>query len=134
MSTRFVIAVLAFLSLIAAAVLLWTGGAADAGDHAGTAAKRAPAAAPRADPIQAPLASAPVAPAASAPVVPPPAARASDPFKAFLEAAKNKPAASGAQPPAVPGLTAAQDPFKAAIDARRRAEPVPLVSPFGAKN
>jgi hypothetical protein len=133
MSTRIVIAVLAFLLLLAVGVLLWTGDTADASHAPAVAAPPARASAPAAAPPQAP----PVAPApvqqAIAPVVPASAPRASDPFKAFLEAAKNKPPASAAQA-ATPTQPATADPFKAALEAGRRADAVPLVSPFGGKN
>ena len=133
MSTRMVIAMLALLSLIGAAVLLWTGDADEAGPRAAPGGERATEAAPRAELNQRPLAAAsPLR--ASAPVMPPSAPPPSDPFAAFLQAAKDKPAASSAPQPAQPAAGAAPDPFKAAVEAGRRVEPVPLVSPFGSKN
>jgi hypothetical protein len=133
MSTRIVIAVLTFLLLVAAGVLLWTGDTVDAGRAPDVAAEQAPAAAPPAEPMQAPLVAPSAVQQAIAPVVTASAAAPTDPFKAFLEAAKNKPPASGAQAP-TPTQPTTADPFKAAVEASRRSDPVPLVSPFGGKN
>jgi hypothetical protein len=67
-----------------------------------------------------------------APASPRPAAAPADPFKAFLEASKNKQVpAAPAQPPVAGQPAPPQDPFKSfAEDAKKRQREV-TISPFG---
>jgi hypothetical protein len=117
------------LLLLAAGTLLWDD-VPEPATHEPVHVVRAvgQAAAPVTGAASAALRPAPPAAAASAASAPTAAAPV-DPFKAFLERANGQPPAAAATNAGAPS----PDPFRAAIEAQRRADPVPLVSPFGAK-
>ncbi len=125
--------IMAVLVLIATGVLVWNGGNTDENQEATRTAARALHPRLPAGPVEAPVLPASGVPAATGATTAAPATQAGDPFKAFLEASKNgqPPVADAAVQAASPPVP--QDPFKAAFEAGRRPEPVPLVSPFGAR-
>jgi hypothetical protein len=128
-----VVIIMAVLLLIATGVLVWNGGNADDAQQAARTRTKASHPGLPAGPVEAPVLPASGAAAVTAAVADASATQVGDPFKAFLEASKSgqAPVAGAAVQAASPPV--AQDPFKAAFEAGRRPEPVPLVSPFGAR-
>lgn len=134
MSKKPVVIIMAVLLLVATGVLVWNGKADDANQDAGRAViQPAPQPGSAAGPVDDPAPSESAVPAATAAVVAASATQPDDPFKAFLEASKNGLAPAADAAAQVASNPVPQDPFKAAFDAGRRPEPVPLVSPFGAR-